>query len=259
MAAPQKNKVDYFPHPTTHGKKMSYLEKKYGNDGYATWFKILEELGNTDYHYLDLSDDVQVMFLSDRCLISEEMLINVINDLIRLKEFDKILWQSNKILFNEKFVESVKDAYKKRNNECVTKNSLLLLLSSLGILKLDKSTLNGIVNPEKAPVNPQTKLKETKEEKTRDKNTRAMDILKSEKQSELDVLWMQNKKQIPDAVKLVETFNNKMDLLLAKGDIEFEANQMMPLFRNYVISWVSNEVKAKEDSKDTATNKPNYF
>ena len=86
MARPQTNKVDYFPHPVTHGKKMSYLEKKYKNDGYATWFKILEELGNTDYHYLDLSDDVQIMFLSDRCLVSEEILISIINDLIRLKE-----------------------------------------------------------------------------------------------------------------------------------------------------------------------------
>ena len=27
MARPQKNKIEYFPHPVTHGKKMSYMEK----------------------------------------------------------------------------------------------------------------------------------------------------------------------------------------------------------------------------------------
>ena len=37
--------------------------------------------------------------------------------LLDLKKFDKNLWESSKILFNEKFVESIKDAYKKRSNE----------------------------------------------------------------------------------------------------------------------------------------------
>jgi hypothetical protein len=169
MARPQTNKVDYFPHPVTHGKKMSYLEKKYKNDGYATWFKILEELCNTDYHYLDLSDDVQLMFLSDRCLVTETMLIDIINDLIRLKEFDKELWDSSKILFNEKFTESIKDAYKKRTNECISKKSLRVLLSSLGILKPIKSNPKPIKCKSEGVVKPQSKVKETKVDKTKEK------------------------------------------------------------------------------------------
>lgn len=170
MARPQRNTVEYFPHPVTHGKKMSYLEKKYKNDGYATWFKILEELGNTDFHYLDLSDDVQLMFLSDRCLVTETMLIDIINDLIRLKEFDKELWNSSKILFNEKFTESIKDAYKKRSNECISKKSLRILLDSLGILKLPKSNRKPPKSKSEGSIKPQTKLKETKEDKTKGNN-----------------------------------------------------------------------------------------
>lgn len=156
MARPVRNDIDYFPHPVSHGKKMSYLEKKYGNDGYATWFKILEELGSTEFHYLNLSDEVQIMFLSDRCMISEEVLISIINDLVKLREFDKDLWENDKILFNEKFIESIKDAYKKRNNKCVDKKSLLTLLQGLGIRKQSKSIpkqdlsiLNGVENPQR--------------------------------------------------------------------------------------------------------------
>lgn len=167
MARPQRNTVEYFPHPVTHGKKMSYLEKKYGNDGYAVWFKILEELGNTDFHYLDLSDDVQIMFLSDRCLVTEDVLMSIINDLIRLKEFDKNLWENNKILFNEKFIESIKDAYKKRSNVCVDKKSLLHLLEGLGIRKPSKSNRKPQKSTLEGDVNPQTKLKESKEEKSK--------------------------------------------------------------------------------------------
>ncbi len=163
MARPERNTVEYFPHPVTHGKKMSYLEKKYKNDGYATWFKILEELGNTEYHYLNLKDEVQIMFLSDKCLVSETVLVSIIEDLIRLNEFDKKLWENHKILFNEKFVSSIEDAYKKRKNKCINKNSLLQLLNSLGIRKLPKSNRK----PQKSTLedvdNTQNKVKKSKE------------------------------------------------------------------------------------------------
>lgn len=162
MARPLTNKVNYFPHNVTHGKKMSYLEKKYQNDGYATWFKILEEIGNTDYHYLDLSKEVQIMFLSDRCLVSELLLIEIINDLIKLEEFDKELWDEFKILYNEKFVLSIKDAYKNRKNDIVCKNSLLQHLDSLCGKKLSKCDNELDKTGLLGGVNPQSKVKETK-------------------------------------------------------------------------------------------------
>lgn len=165
MARPQRNKVEYFPHPVKHSKKMSYLEKKYGNDGYAVWFKILEELGNTDYHYLDLSDEVQVMFLSDRCLVDEIVLENIIDDLIKLREFDEQLWVENRILFNEKFIDSIKDAYKKRSNDCIDKNSLFSLLESLGVRKPSKSNPKPQKSDSEGSVKPQSKVEYSKEDK----------------------------------------------------------------------------------------------
>ena len=166
MARPQKNKIEYFPHPVTHGKKMSYMEKKYGNDGYAVWFKILEELGNTDFHYLNLSDEIQIMFLSDRCLVSEERLLDIIKDLIKLKEFDLNLWNENTILFSNKFIESIKDAYLKRTNDCINENSILILLDGLGVRKLSKSKPKPIKSKPEGGDNTQTTLKETKVNKT---------------------------------------------------------------------------------------------
>ncbi|MFK8059099.1 MAG: DUF4373 domain-containing protein [Polaribacter sp.] len=166
MARPQKNKVEYFPHPVTHGKKMSYMEKKYGNDGYAVWFKILEELGNTDFHYLNLSDEIQIMFLSDRCLVSEERLLDIISDLIKLKEFDLSLWNDNNILFSPKYVDSIKDAYAKRTNECINEKSILLLLESLGVRKPLKSKHKPNKCDSEGVIKPQTILEETKVYKT---------------------------------------------------------------------------------------------
>ena len=59
-----RNSCDYFPHIIGSGRKMFVIERKFGNDGYATWFKILETLTITDYHYIDLNTEDQVIFLA---------------------------------------------------------------------------------------------------------------------------------------------------------------------------------------------------
>lgn len=248
MARPQTNKIDYFPHPVTHGKKMSYMEKKYKNDGYAVWFKILEELGNTEYHYLDLSDEVQIMFLSDRCLVSEDVLLSIINDLIRLREFDQKLWEENRIIFNEKFIESIQDAYKKRINDCINKNSLLMLLDSLGVRKLPKGELKPIKRELSTLENPQSKVKDSKVKKRRGEkggktppSSSAFDLIQSEKNQELNIFEMQNKKQVKKWQNLIDNFNDTMEIEISKGKIDFEANQLLPRFRKYTRSWINNQ------------------
>src|SRR5690606_27201326 len=107
-----------------------YLRSKHKNDGYAVWFMLLEQLGRAEYHYLDLSDEIQIMYLSSEFMVSEETLKDVINILVKFGDFDADLWNNHGIVFNEKFVESVSDAYKKRNNTCISKGSLY---SRLGI------------------------------------------------------------------------------------------------------------------------------
>lgn len=170
MARKERNDIDYFPHPVTHGKKMFYLRDKYGNDAYAVWFILLEQLGRANYHYLNLSDKMSLKFLTVDTKVSEETLLNIINELVDFGDFDAELWNQNKILFNEKFIENISDAYKKRNNECIDKNSLLLLLDSKGIRKLskstpklDKSNLKGYGNTQR--IVKDSKGKESKENK----------------------------------------------------------------------------------------------
>ncbi|GAA3639005.1 DUF6291 domain-containing protein [Flavivirga jejuensis] len=87
--------------------------------------------------------------------------------------------------------------------------------------------------------------KEDDNKKDSDKSPRAIDILKKEKQSELNVLWMQNKNQIPDSKKLIESFNAKMELEVAQGKMTFDANELMPRFKGYVIQWGANTKESK--------------
>ncbi len=148
MARPQRNNVDYFPFYCEDGKKMFYLEETYGNDGFATFVKILRELGKTDYHYLDLSKPTTLMFLSAKCKVKKEVLESIIKDLVDLEKFDRVLWEENSIIWCQDFIDSIQDAYNKRNNNCITYEGLLDLLSSLGVRKQVKSKTKGGVKPQ---------------------------------------------------------------------------------------------------------------
>lgn len=159
MARPERKTVDYFPHYISDGKKMFFIEHKYGNDGYAVWFKILEMLASTEDHYLNLSNDTDLMFLSAKCRVSEVVLCNILDDLSKLGEVDKNMW-SNKIVWSQKFIDSVQDAYARRNNKCMDFDSLCSHLLSLRILKSD-------FRPKKKDRNTQSIVKDTKENKSK--------------------------------------------------------------------------------------------
>lgn len=165
MARPERNNVDYFPFICEDGNKMFYIEETYGNDGFATFVKLLRELAKTNYHYLDLSKPSTMMFLSAKCKVSKEILNSIISDLVDLGKFDKTLWDENKIIWCQDFIDSIQDAYSKRNNKCITLDSLRALLTSLGVLKQGKLPTKGGVKPQSIvedSIEDETKPKENK-------------------------------------------------------------------------------------------------
>ena len=159
MARPERKTVDYFPFYIEEGQKMFYIEETYGNDGFAVFVKILRELAKVENHFLDLSKSTQLMFLSAKCKVSKEVLESIINDLVNLEKFDTELWIECKVIWCQDFIDSIQDAYRKRNNLCMTKQGLSSILISLGRKKPSKELTKGVDNT-------QRKEKEIKEKKT---------------------------------------------------------------------------------------------
>lgn len=159
---------------------MFYIEQNYGNDGFATFVKLLRELAKTDYHYLDLSNNMTMMFISARCRVSKEMLEKIIADLVELGKFDKVLWTENRIIWCQDFIDNIQDAYSKRNNKCITYDGLLHLLHGLGIRKLSKL-------PTTVPDNPHSIVEYSIVEKK-----------EKEKKVSSPVLKIKNKCPLPD-------------------------------------------------------------
>ena len=247
MAREQRNDVDYFPHECMHGRKMHIIENKYGNDGYATWFKLLEQLGKANFHYIDISEDMNLMFLSSIFKIDEETTLNILEDLSKVGAINKNLYDNYKVIYSEKFVESVRDAYRKRISEPLEHSALLELIINKNNKSTAETPQTSGIKAEVIPKEEKRREKKRREEKKAGEKppspSLAFDLLKLEKPDALNIFEMQHKKQVKDWDKLIKSFNNKIELELAQNKINFESEELFPRFKGFTDNWISNELK----------------
>ena len=117
MGRPAKSGVDFFSHDTgAHNRRtLSALRSRFGNDGYAFWFILLELLGEQQELTLDCSDEINWIYLCTETQVSEVSAAEILNLLSRLGAIDKDLWLNHKIIWCQGFVDRLKDVYKKRS------------------------------------------------------------------------------------------------------------------------------------------------
>jgi len=113
MARPIKNTVDYFPHIIQNGKTIFILENKFGNDGYAFWFKLLELLGSSDNQVYDYNNLADWEFLIAKTKVSEEKAHDILKTLADVGAIDGELL-AKKVIWCENFVKGIEDVYRKR-------------------------------------------------------------------------------------------------------------------------------------------------
>ena len=84
MGRPSRNDVDYFPFLCKEGKAMFIIDKKWGNDGYATWIKTLRALAVTNHHFLDFrkKEDADDKPKSGRPKVDKSGMAELVNKLI---------------------------------------------------------------------------------------------------------------------------------------------------------------------------------
>lgn len=153
MARPKKRTVDYFPHQCNHGKTMFILEQKYGNDGYAFWFKLLELLGTTEGHFLHLENSADWEFLQAKTRLYGDKCREILDLLARLDAIDRELWESHRVVWSQNFVDGIAPVYRNRGVETPSKPSFYTRKPSDG----------GVSTPE----NPQSRVEESRVEKSR--------------------------------------------------------------------------------------------
>lgn len=122
MGRPQKTTVDYFPHTCNHKKTIFILEERYGNNGYAFWFKLLEILGNTPGHCLDLGQEENMEFLQAKTHLGKDSCAEILCLLAKLQAIDPEAWEHKRV-WSQNFIDGIAEVYKNRRVEIPQKPS----------------------------------------------------------------------------------------------------------------------------------------
>lgn len=108
-----KNTVDYFPHFVDNGKTKFILQNRFGNDGYAFWFKLLEMLCKADGHYIDCRNASQWEFLLAEMRLSPDITEKLLYLLVEIEQIDKTLWDS-RVIWCQNLVNNLATIYQNR-------------------------------------------------------------------------------------------------------------------------------------------------
>lgn len=150
MPRPTKLTVDYFPHFVADSKTKFMLENRWGNDGYAFWFKLLELLCRSDGHYYNCSSIADWEYLLALTKVNEQTALEIMDKLSEMGKVDNELWSKNKTIWCASLVENLGPVYSKRTVSAPKKPEYL----EFPHRKLPETGVIGVDNP-------QSKVKES--------------------------------------------------------------------------------------------------
>ena len=156
MARVQKDVVSYFPHDASacSGDTLTVLQSRFGNDGYAFWFKLLEKLAATEGHCLDCQNSNRWQLLLAKTGVNELTGVEIMDLLVEMKAIDKELWESH-LIWCQNLVNNLAVVYRNRHRELPQKP----LTTALNPITTGKE---GITTPEST----QSKVKKSKVDKS---------------------------------------------------------------------------------------------
>ena len=188
MPRPKKATVDYFPHYCSHGKTLHILESKYGNDGYALWFKLLELMGAAENHFIDCNEPATWEYLLAKTLVSEEKATSILNMCSALGAINEKFWKA-RVIWSENFIHNLDAVYKRREIDVFT-------IEDIEGYCRQKHYLNG----KSVNGNPQRRVKESRVEESKEESIPPTAQVKAEKLkaklenkiSDLNSTWKEN-------------------------------------------------------------------
>lgn len=138
----QKNTVGYFPHYVNDSKTKSILKSKYGPEGYATWFQLLEILCKSEGHYFDCRDEWGYEWLLSEIGIEKKIFEEIMKFLARFEKIDSELWEQ-KIVWCQNLVDNLERVYQRRISELPQKPQFPAQKPRFPAQKLNNSDISG--------------------------------------------------------------------------------------------------------------------
>jgi len=117
MARPKKLTLDFFVHSANarHDRRIKSLRRREKNDGYATYYILLEMSCSENEMKLHLNDEITVEEVVEECGLTESShFYRIVNSCVSVGLFNKQLWDSQKIVFSDDLYNSYIDRLEDR-------------------------------------------------------------------------------------------------------------------------------------------------
>jgi len=174
MARPQKEGLDYFPLDVDidQDDKVALIEAQHGLEGFGIVVKLLMKIYKNGYFY-PWTEREQILF-SKVVNVNINTLKEIVNDCIKWGLFSEKIYENQSVLTSKGIQLRYLEATSRRQTVKIEKKYLLICKGKVNEYKnLSIEGVNVDINPVEEVVNddinPQSKVKESKEEKSKEK------------------------------------------------------------------------------------------
>jgi len=132
----EKHIVDFFPFYVKDGKTLFILESKYGCKGTGFFTNVMRFLCLTPDHHFCISDGInaingginaELLYFFSKLHCDEESGIDMLNIMAETGKINKYLWLKKKIIYSESLINSLSEAYRKRENKPLNYDQVLAI------------------------------------------------------------------------------------------------------------------------------------
>ena len=149
MGRPQKLTLDFFIHDAhaSDDRKIIRLRKKHGNDGYATYFNLLEQCCQEPGMKVNLKDPEEAEIAADRFFLRDcQHLYSVIQFCADIGLLNKQLWESERQVFSDAFHARYIDRLEKRKADAKRKRQSRAVKALQGKIDSLESGLSSVTS-----------------------------------------------------------------------------------------------------------------
>jgi DnaD/phage-associated family protein len=214
MARPQKEGLDYFPLDVDidQDDKVAVIEAQHGVTGFAVVIKLLMKIYKNGYFY-QWTEKEQLLF-SRLVNVDINELNVIINDCVKWGLFSEKLYQEGQILTSKGIQLRYLEASTRRQEVHIKKSHLLIEEDKVNVYK------NLYIDGVNVYINPQSKVKESKEKKSNIKTTTENPVIFYESNlGRLSPLQMQ------EIWSLVDDFKGNADIVIYAMKLAMDRNR----------------------------------
>ena len=155
MARPMRRDADYFPFICKEGKTFSILRNRFPLEGIGFFTELCIILTTTPDHNIQLKTDVDFEYLCSKMKCEKDKATAIIEVLLMTGKIHKELWEKANVIVIPDLLDSLQDAYLKRETDIITINQIV------------SSYINAVSDTGNICLSSNQSLKETKENKTK--------------------------------------------------------------------------------------------